>query len=84
MNHKNILLGIPGVSSFVQRYESLFSAGSSLSSMPRRYAERDGGCRKMIVSRYHYIIRYELVIDPDNAKRQSVLILSVWHPAQDR
>lgn len=64
--------------------ESLFSAGNSLSSLPRRHAEREAGYREMVVSRYHYIIRYELVPDPDHAKRQAVLILSVWHPAQDR
>ncbi|MBF0268687.1 MAG: type II toxin-antitoxin system RelE/ParE family toxin [Alphaproteobacteria bacterium] len=64
--------------------ETLFQAGNSLSSLPRRYAERDGGYREMVVSRYHYIIRYEILPDPDHAKRQAVLILSVWHPAQDR
>jgi plasmid stabilization system protein ParE len=64
--------------------ESLFSAGNSLSSLMRRYALREGGYREMVVSRYHYVIRYELVPDPDHPKRQAVLILSVWHPAQDR
>lgn len=64
--------------------ETLFQAGNSLSCMPRRCAERDGGYREMVVSRYHYIIRYQLVADPENAKRQAVLILSIWHPAQDR
>ncbi|MBF0168459.1 MAG: type II toxin-antitoxin system RelE/ParE family toxin [Alphaproteobacteria bacterium] len=64
--------------------ETLFSAGNSLSSLPRRYAEREGGYREMVVSRYHYIIRYQLVADPENDKRHAALILSVWHPAQDR
>lgn len=64
--------------------ESLFSAGNSLSSLPRRHPERSAHYREMIVSRYHYIIRYELVPDKANPKRQIVHILSVWHPAQDR
>lgn len=52
--------------------------------MPMRYPERGDGYREMVVSRYHYIIRYELLADPDDKKRLAVGILSVWHPAQDR
>ncbi|CAA6604710.1 putative plasmid stabilization system protein [Rhodospirillaceae bacterium LM-1] len=63
---------------------NLIAAAHSLSSLPRRCAEREGGYREMVVSRYHYIIRYELVPDKANPKRQIVHILSIWHPAQDR
>lgn len=64
--------------------ESLFAAGNSLSELPRRYAEYPEGYREMVVSRYHYILRYALTTDPENPKTQAVSILSVWHPAQDR
>jgi plasmid stabilization system protein ParE len=64
--------------------ESLIAAGNDLSRFPRRYPERDEGYREMIVSRYHYIIRYELIPDPVSLDRLAVGILSIWHPAQDR
>lgn len=64
--------------------ESLIAAGNALSRLPRRYPERNEGYREMIVSRYHYIVRYELFPDPDCPGRTAVGILSVWHPAQDR
>jgi len=64
--------------------ESLVAAGNALARMPMRYPERGDGYREMVVSRYHYIVRYELLADPDDKKRLAVGILSVWHPAQDR
>lgn len=64
--------------------ESLIAAGNNLSRFPRRYPEYGEGYREMVVSRYHYIIRYELIPDPASPNRLAVGILSVWHPAQDR
>ena len=64
--------------------ESLIAAGNDLSRFPRRYPERGEGYREMVVSRYHYIVRYELMPDPSSPGRLAVGILSVWHPAQDR
>jgi plasmid stabilization system protein ParE len=64
--------------------ESLIAAGNALSQLPRRYPERGEGYREMIVSRYHYIVRYELMPDPEHPTRMAVGVLSVWHPAQDR
>lgn len=64
--------------------ESLVSAGDDLAQMPMRYPERGAGYREMVVSRYHYIIRYEMLVDPEDKARPAVGILSVWHPAQDR
>ncbi|MBI5121134.1 MAG: type II toxin-antitoxin system RelE/ParE family toxin [Rhodospirillales bacterium] len=63
---------------------SIIAAAEGLVILPRRYAQRESGFREMLVSRYHYVIRYELAADPRNPKRQIVHILSVWHPAQDR
>jgi plasmid stabilization system protein ParE len=42
------------------------------------------GYREMVVSRYHYIVRYELMPDPEHSNRTAVGVLSVWYPAQDR
>ncbi|MEO5338887.1 MAG: type II toxin-antitoxin system RelE/ParE family toxin [Magnetospirillum sp. WYHS-4] len=64
--------------------ESLIAAGTALSQLPRRYPERGEGYREMVVSRYHYIVRYELMPDPEYPNRTAVGVLSVWHPAQDR
>lgn len=64
--------------------ESLISAGNALAELPERHPERGEGFREMVVSRYHYIIRYDLIRDPDHSDRSAVAILSVWHPAQDR
>lgn len=64
--------------------ESLVAAGNALAQMPMRYPERGPGYREMVVSRHHYIIRYELLADPEDEGNPAVGILSVWHPAQDR
>ena len=44
--------------------ESLIAAGNNLSRFPRRYPERGEGYREMVVSRYHDIVRYELMPVP--------------------